>query len=202
MDWMSLWVKPQPSSFQDFNILDLGFVHSIRSLKDHKRTKIIDQIITAVESSACWVQPGKTLKNAFLSLQGTMIDSLTVDGSNSCKIHHTHKDPLYREQSCWCHFFGLQSIGTSSDCDHSWWRVIIKIMRLFDLLVVWQLVVSLGMFVICSSMVFFQCIFSRILSLKGLIILNKNHARECLLFVKRESIRLVLSFSWYFSALF
>ena len=90
----------------DFNVLDLGFFNSIEALKDQQTPRTVDELISSVET-AFWSQGEKALENAFLSLQGTMIDSLTVDGDNSYKLRHLKKDKLRRR--------GL--LPTSLKCD-------------------------------------------------------------------------------------
>ena len=89
-------VWPQPPNSPDFNVLDLGFFHSIQALKDRTDPKDIDELISVVEN-AYWKQPRETLDNVFLSLQGTMIDSLSVDGSNSYQLRHMGKAKLRRQ---------------------------------------------------------------------------------------------------------
>ena len=71
---LNLAVKPQPPNSPDFNVLDLGFFHSIQSLKDHKDPKNIDgELILAVQNAVYWVQAWETVDNVFLSLQGAMV---------------------------------------------------------------------------------------------------------------------------------
>ena len=93
---LDLKVVPQPPNSPDFNVLDLGFFHSIQSLKDREDPKNIDELIEAVDS-AYWNQPRDTIDNVFLSLQGAMIDSLHVDGNNDYKMRHIGKGKLRRE---------------------------------------------------------------------------------------------------------
>ena len=92
---MRICVHPQPPKSPDFNILDLGFFHSIQTLKDQHRCESVDDLVAAVDE-AFWNEPWKTLDNTFLSLQGTLIDSLTVDGNNSYKVRHFNKKKLRR----------------------------------------------------------------------------------------------------------
>ena len=92
---LDIVVRPQPPNSPDFNVLDLGFFNSIQSLKNREDPKNIDELIAAVER-AYWKQSRETVDNVFLSLQGAMIDSLTVDGSNSYKLRHIGKAKLRR----------------------------------------------------------------------------------------------------------
>lgn len=92
---LDISVRPQPARSPDFNVLDLGFFNSIQSLKDQYAPRTVDELISAVES-AFWNQPQNTVDNVFLSLQGAMIDSLTVDGNNNYKIRHLKKEKLRR----------------------------------------------------------------------------------------------------------
>lgn len=81
-NWWNIRLKSQPANSPDFNVLELGFFHSIRSLEHQKDIKNIDDLVAATEKAFYELSP-QTLNMTFLSYQHAMMSALKENGS--CK---------------------------------------------------------------------------------------------------------------------
>ncbi|KAF0717577.1 Aste57867_2222 [Aphanomyces stellatus] len=91
-------VAPQPPNSPDFNVLDLGFFHSIQSLQHHKRTRNIEELVGAV-GEALFEFPVETLSKTFITLQKVMETSISIRGGNEFKLPHMKKDSTISDLS-------------------------------------------------------------------------------------------------------
>ncbi|KAH9134470.1 hypothetical protein AeRB84_019745 [Aphanomyces euteiches] len=88
----------QPPNSPDFNVLDLGFFNSIQSLQIRKRTRTIDELIDAVESSFNEL-PSSTVSKTFITLQKVMEKALEAKGGNDFQLPHMKKDASIKDLS-------------------------------------------------------------------------------------------------------
>lgn len=86
----------QPPNSPDFNVLDLGFFHSIQALQYQESPSNIDELISVVEKSFADLS-AETLDNVFYSLQKAFESSMKVGGGNDYKLAHMGKQQLRRE---------------------------------------------------------------------------------------------------------
>jgi hypothetical protein len=94
-DGWNMVIKNQPPNSPDFNVLDLGFFHSIQSIQHKMEARNIDELIKNVEE-AYWSEPVHTTDFIFISLMKAMEGSMTVGGKNSYKLQHIGKEQLLR----------------------------------------------------------------------------------------------------------
>ncbi|WOH04103.1 hypothetical protein DCAR_0623509 [Daucus carota subsp. sativus] len=85
----------QPLNSPDLNILDLGFLRAIQSLKYKEASKTIDDLVSGVEKAFNNFSVIKS-DHIFLSLQLCMKSVLEEKGDNHYKIKHTSNDALRR----------------------------------------------------------------------------------------------------------
>ncbi|KAF0775532.1 hypothetical protein AaE_000768 [Aphanomyces astaci] len=86
----------QPPNSPDFNVLDLGYFNSIQSLQSQKRTRTIEELIGAVESSFDEL-PCDTLSKNFITLQKVMESTLNSLGKSDYELPHMSKDATIKD---------------------------------------------------------------------------------------------------------
>lgn len=96
VDGWSISLDCQPAQSPDFNVLDLGFFHSIQTLQFKKRAKNLDELFSNVCEAFAELSCD-TLDATFLTLQKCMECSLNVQGGNNYKLPRLHKDRLRRQ---------------------------------------------------------------------------------------------------------
>ncbi len=87
----------QPPNSPDFNILDLGFFHSVQRLQQKVSTNSIPQLIKAVENSFN-DYPSSKVTDIFLTLQKVMESSLAKLGGNDYTLPRGSKNGLNKEE--------------------------------------------------------------------------------------------------------
>jgi hypothetical protein len=95
-DGWNIVLTYQPAQSPDFNVLDLGFFHSIQSLQYKKRSKNLAELLGNVEQAFKELS-SDTLDNTFLTLQKCMEASIAVGGGNNYKLPRMHKEQLRRQ---------------------------------------------------------------------------------------------------------
>ena len=80
----------QPPNSPDFNILDLGFFHSIQSLQSKVMAGSIEELISAVEQSF-HNYSSENISDIFLTLQSVFESALAVYGNNDFRIQPRRK---------------------------------------------------------------------------------------------------------------
>lgn len=82
--WKIKMICQSPRS-PDFNVLDLGYFHSIQTLRYQEQTLTTDQLISTVVHSFEAARP-ETLSKCFVTLQGVMVKVIEHHGHNDYKL--------------------------------------------------------------------------------------------------------------------
>jgi hypothetical protein len=85
----------QPAQSPDLNVLDLGYFAAIQALQQKRRTKTLEELITAVEESFAALNRD-TLENIFLTWCACMEQVMLCAGDNQYSIPHLKKAQLRR----------------------------------------------------------------------------------------------------------